>query len=412
MGLKAFSEFITFTRSTTGTFVGSNGLIQTAAIDAPRFDYDPATLAPKGLLMEEQRTNLLLYSDQFNNAAWQTTNADMTDGSQRMFGSPDGGISAEQMSGLEEPAGEASCSQIAVASATLGTTYTFSVYLRSVSPTDYGSTYTSARIGLGGTAFVTNPYISINFLTGVVTTTNGSPVSSSAVSAGNVSGDGGYPWFRVTITGTTDVADGSVAPDIRLAPLGFFDITSGIIIWGAQLEAAPFATSYIPTVASTVTRTRDVAVITGTNFLSWFNASEGTIVSETSIYSTAARNAAAYDINDTTTNNRIIYRTITTGGEDQVVIRTAATTVASFASAAAVTTSPRKAAVSYKANNFILSANGTTAIADTSGAVPVSVTQMQIGFGVGPSESINGHIRNITYYPYSLTDLQLQTLTV
>jgi hypothetical protein len=405
MGLKAFSEFITFTRSTTGTFIGSNGLIQTAAIDAPRFDYDPATLAPKGLLMEEQRTNLLLYSEQFNNAAWQTTNADMTDGSQQMFGSPDGGISAEQMSGVEEPAGEASCLQTAVASATLGTTYTFSVYLRSPSATDFGSTYTSARIGLGGTAFVTNPYISINFLTGVVATTNGSPVSSSAVSAGN-------GWFRVTITGTTDVAAGSVAPDIGLAPLSFFDISSGIIIWGAQLEAAPSATSYIPTVASTVTRTRDVAVITGTNFLSWFNASEGTIVSETSIYSTAARNAAAYDINDTTTNNRIIYRTITTEGEDQVVIRTAATTVASFASAAAVTTSPRKAAVSYKANNFILSANGTPAIADTSGAVPVSVTQMQIGFGVGPSESINGHIRNITYYPYSLTDLQLQTLTV
>jgi hypothetical protein len=356
--------------------------------------------------MEEQRTNLLLYSEQFNNAAWQTTEGFIDAG----FGgvAPDGtGGSADRLGGNEEPGGDPSCLQTAVASATLGTTYTFSVYLRSPSAAEFNTTYNPARIGLSGTAFVNNPYISINFLTGVVATTNGSPVSSSAVSAGN-------GWFRVTITGTTDVAAGSVAPDIRafIGAYYFFDINSGIDIWGAQLEAAPSATSYIPTVASTVTRTRDAAVITGTNFLSWFNASEGTIVSETSIYSTTARNAAAYDINDTTTNNRIIYRTITTGGEDQVVISTAATTVASFASAAAVTTSPRKAAVSYKANNFILSANGTTAIADTSGAVPVSVTQMQIGFGVGPSESINGHIRNITYYPYSLTDLQLQTLTV
>ena len=53
---------ITFTRASTATFIGSNGLIQAAAINEPRFDYDPVTLAPKGLLMEEQRTNLFLNS--------------------------------------------------------------------------------------------------------------------------------------------------------------------------------------------------------------------------------------------------------------------------------------------------------------------------------------------------------------
>lgn len=53
---------ITFTRASTATFVGSNGLIQSAAINAPRFDYDPVTLAPKGLLIEEARTNLFLNS--------------------------------------------------------------------------------------------------------------------------------------------------------------------------------------------------------------------------------------------------------------------------------------------------------------------------------------------------------------
>ena len=61
---------VTFTRSTTATFIGSNGLIQIAAIDAPRFDYNPVTLAAKGLLTEEQRTNSVLYSEQFDNAAW------------------------------------------------------------------------------------------------------------------------------------------------------------------------------------------------------------------------------------------------------------------------------------------------------------------------------------------------------
>lgn len=58
----ALDPRITFARATTATFIGSDGLIQSAAIDAPRFDYDPVTLAAKGLLVEETRTNLLLNS--------------------------------------------------------------------------------------------------------------------------------------------------------------------------------------------------------------------------------------------------------------------------------------------------------------------------------------------------------------
>jgi hypothetical protein len=53
----------TFTRASTATFVGSDGLIQSAAINAPRFDHDPVTLACKGLLIEESRTNVLIQSD-------------------------------------------------------------------------------------------------------------------------------------------------------------------------------------------------------------------------------------------------------------------------------------------------------------------------------------------------------------
>lgn len=51
-----------FTRASTATFVGSNGLIQSAAINTARFDHDPITLACKGLLIEESRTNLVFPS--------------------------------------------------------------------------------------------------------------------------------------------------------------------------------------------------------------------------------------------------------------------------------------------------------------------------------------------------------------
>lgn len=53
---------LTFTRASTATYIGSDGLLKTAAVDVPRFDYDPITLACKGLLIEGSRTNLLLNS--------------------------------------------------------------------------------------------------------------------------------------------------------------------------------------------------------------------------------------------------------------------------------------------------------------------------------------------------------------
>ena len=62
---------VTFTRSSTATYTNQIGLIQSAAVNEPRFDYDPVTLAARGLLVEESRTNLLTYSEQFDNAAWK-----------------------------------------------------------------------------------------------------------------------------------------------------------------------------------------------------------------------------------------------------------------------------------------------------------------------------------------------------
>lgn len=59
---KTFAEMLTFTRAGSATYFGPDGLMKTAAADQPRLDYDPATLQPRGLLIEESRTNLLLNS--------------------------------------------------------------------------------------------------------------------------------------------------------------------------------------------------------------------------------------------------------------------------------------------------------------------------------------------------------------
>ena len=63
MLFRSFSDIFTFTRSTTGTYFDANGVMQTAASNTPRFDHDPVTGVAKGLLVEEQRTNLVKYSN-------------------------------------------------------------------------------------------------------------------------------------------------------------------------------------------------------------------------------------------------------------------------------------------------------------------------------------------------------------
>ena len=72
------TNLITFSRASTGTYVDSDGLIKTAVADAPRFDHDPVTGESLGLLIEEERTNLFTYSEEFDDATWLKSNATVT----------------------------------------------------------------------------------------------------------------------------------------------------------------------------------------------------------------------------------------------------------------------------------------------------------------------------------------------
>lgn len=60
----------TFARNSVATYYDSTGTLQTASANQPRFDHDPVTHTPKGILIEQSRTNLLLYSEDISNAIW------------------------------------------------------------------------------------------------------------------------------------------------------------------------------------------------------------------------------------------------------------------------------------------------------------------------------------------------------
>jgi hypothetical protein len=307
---KTVGPLVAFTRASTATFIDSAGTLQTAAVDVPRFDHNPTTGESLGLLVEEQRTNLLL-----NTATLSTQSVTVT----------------------------------AVA-------HTLSFY---------GS---------------------------------GTVTLSGASTAGPAVGSGAFP-ARTTLTFTPSA--------------GTLTLTVTGSVTSAQIEAGAFPTSYIPTTTAAVTRSADVASITGANFSSWYRQDEGTVFAETQLQSIAARNAAGFDINDNSTNNRTVFRALTSSVTDQVVIRSASSVVFSPANVSpAPTMASRKSAVGYKVNDYIFTAIGNVGYTGTTGAVPVSVSQMLVGCEQGPIAYLGGTIRRLTYWPQRLSNSTLQAITL
>ena len=385
-GNQTLDPRITFTRSTTATFTGSNGLIQTAAIDAPRFDYNPTTLASLGLLIEEQRVNLWTYSEQFDNAAWTKTNSSIT---ANTVIAPDGALTGDKITSNISQLGFV----VQSLSQTTGTAYTVSVYAKA-------GEYNFCQLRITGTvvASITRAYF--NLANG--TTTGVANCTASITPAGN-------GWYRCSITYTT-VATATASPRIYgqvNASDTVGDGTSGIFIWGAQLEAGAFATSYIPTVASQVTRAADVAVMTGTNFSSWYNASEGSLFCEASRGYLAAT-TGLLQIDDGTNSNRIAFQTTSTAKMRVFIVSGGVTQSSLDSSASVISNVVFKTALAYATNNVSGALNGVALATDTSATIP-TVSTMRIGQGLTPLGA--AYIRQIAYYPRRLANAELQGIT-
>jgi hypothetical protein len=148
--------------------------------------------------------------------------------------------------------------------------------------------------------------------------------------------------------------------------------------------------------------------MTGTNFSSWYNASEGTLVVDA--------DAIATNINSTTINvsyagggtERVQFRTDTNLAQYVYIVGGVAQ--ATLSSGTLTSRVPFKTAGAYKVNDFALSTNGGTVVTDTSGSV-ASPTELKIGRLTSVSEYLNGHIRQIAYFNSRLPNAQLQALT-
>lgn len=379
--VNALDPRITFTRASGATYFNSAGVLSTAANNEARFDYDPVTLAARGLLIEEQRTNLVFPSENFAAAPWSVYNATIVADAGT---APDGTLTADR---IDSSGAGIFRAGVGVVNATA---YTYSVFLKHVSGTgivNYIGFESFGAVPLAGTS-------SFNLLTGTVIS-NGAQVTASSITAF------GNGWYRVSVTVTsTDVT----TTLINYAPAG-----DQFLMWGAQLEQGAFPTSYIPTTTAAATRAADVASMTGANFSNWYNQTEGTVFVEPTLTGSRTSDSTFFRIDDGTNNNRaqsgtgasftVLNSFIIFGGVSQGTnVVSVSPTVAS------------KSAFAFATNISVAAANGTVGTTDTTVTVPTGLNRLLLGRddAVG---YLNGHIRSFKYYPTRLSNTKLQSLT-
>ena len=389
------NNLITFSRASTGTFVGSNGLLQTAASGVPRFDHNGATGESLGLLVEEARTNQLIYSQDFA-GNFEESNAVIT---------ANAGVSLD---------GQPNATKL---SATTSNTSHY-VYLSDQSTTSprivslFVKAAEYSRVWIGTAISITGPYVSFDLTSNTVLQTAGSLVSGSARVEDVANG-----WKRISF-GTTETStsrdnfmvgliDPNATTTYRNGDSWVGTAGHGVLIWGGQIEPGAFPTSYIPTTGSQVTRAADVASMTGTNFSSWYNQSAGTVMSQC-ISVAAATNKRIFDISDGSNNNSFRTNilntgaslTVTSGGSQQAYLNVASSVTAGVRS---------KQAAAYKLNDFAYSVGNGSIFTDVSGVVQIP-NQLSIGSTHG-SNQLNGTIARLTYWPSRLNNVSLQYIT-
>jgi len=367
---------ITFTRASSGTYFDSTGTLQTATTNVARFDYNPTTLAPLGLLIEEARTNLCLYSEDLNQADW-VKGANVT-ATYNTIVAPDGATTGDTLT--ISGANNGTFENITVFAST---TYTWSWWVR-----------------LGTLA-------AADFKFAIYNNTTSAFIASDIVPTQTPTSTG---WTRISYTFTTPVGCTSIRVYVFRNGL----VSTGTVnVWGQQLEAGAFSTSYIPTTTTALTRAADVATMTGANFSNWYNPLEGTTVVEASTVSSSASGMLTYAISDNTFNNSI-YGNFSSGNTYRganVLVGGVAQTGDIVSFTGLTTSNPNKDAFTYKLNSFAESCNGATIRTDLSGTVPV-VDRLYLGTSwSGNSNFLNGHLRSFSYYPKRLSNGQLQALT-
>ena len=342
---------LTVVRATTATRVNSAGLIESVAVNVPRLDYTNSTCP--SILVEPQRTNISLRSQEFDNAYWVPQNVTLTTNNTI---SPNGTLDADLVN-VSATNGEHNLYTLTPIVITANVDYTFSYFVKKGT-----GRYACAAIYYAGAAF--GPYATYDLNTNTLVASgagNGTFTSSKLETFAN-------DWVRISVTGKGNFITAIMAVDFRnaanLVPgIAFTGANETFSIWGAQLEAGSYATSYIPTVASAVTRNADVISKTGISSL--IGQTEGTLFcdfnfnysdSTTQVLLKASQSNDANSVGFELQNNVL-----------KALVNSSSSNIANITNT--ISTGRIKCAIAYKSNDIVFYVNGVQVGIDTSGSI-------------------------------------------
>lgn len=376
---------LTFTRSNdTATRVNSAGLIESVLANVPRLDYLNST-CPR-LILEPSRSNLVLRSQEFDNAAWVKTNVSVTANS---IISPDGSMNADTLAG-NGSAGIHIIQQIILA---YGANDTISIFAKK-GTNNFIQIYTD---------FVNTDYANFNLNTGVVGD-KGATTGAATIT------DYGNGWYRCTmvtgsaLSGNVNIALISSATSARAETNS---LSTNLYIYGAQLESGDYATSYIPTTTALVTRGVDLAVDTAASSL--IGQTEGTIYAEVNFDSNVNTEGYIVRLDDTSFNDTII---ISRGNDKRLnaILRAGGSTIVNIQQDNF--NGLKRVAFAYKSGSFAVYVDGvqvgTSAATYTNG---ITYGEVRIGGFDASTANMSGGISKVLLFKTRLTNAQLAELT-
>jgi hypothetical protein len=387
-----------FTRGGNATRINKEGLIETVGNNVPRLNYpliDGVVSGCPSLKLEPSRSNLITYSEDFSQSAWTKNEVTVTPNNSI---SPDGTLNADKFIVSNGSTISNALAFQSITKATTSKTYTMSVFAK-IGEYDEIILYTRDDVTSANRAEVKFSLV------------NGSIVSSATSNGtfSNAIADNGYKlsndWYKFSLTFTTGT-ESTIQHRVIVSnsTTGTGDGTSGIYIWGAQLEEGSYPTSYIPTSGTTVSRSAETCNNAGD--VNTFNDSEGVFFAEISTFNDTT--VKSITIGDGTISNRIqlfyfngasIYGACIVGGVSQASIFTNIDVSTNI-----------KVAFKYKVNDFALWVNGFEVGIDTNGTVPTGLNTLRFDNGVGTS-NLYGNTKQIQYFPTALNDSDLETLT-
>ena len=376
----------TTTRNTVATRVNENGLIEEVASNVPRLDYSDGTCP--SLLLEPTATNLITYSEDFSNAAWIKDNVSVVSGQV----SPKGDTSAFKL--VEDTSTSQHYQKTGNITITTSTDYSISVFAK-----DNGSKF-AIRDGSS------DSYISVDLSTGTILDSSGTDAKIKSLSNG---------WYKVSLSylSTSTIcavqlmtlSSSYVSGTPWVAYTG--DGTSGVYIYGAQLEENSSATSLINTVGTTQTRVADTASGSGNSTV--INSSEGVLYAEISGFENDT-SFRTISLSDGTVSNQI--QLLYSGDTNviRVILDSNSIGQVDFNYTMTNGTNYNKIAFSYKQNEFNLWVNGVKRQSDPSGNTPINLNDFSFQNGAG-SANFYGKTKSVQVYTTALSDAELTTLT-